>query len=420
MAADKKTWRSKGAEELVDVRQEITDRILEALENGTAPWQKPWVTVGRPFNPQSDNVYSGVNSILLQLSGRSDNRWMTYRQASDAGYQVRKGEKGTTVVKVVDAKVKGRDDKEPLGEGSEANEEGAERTVKSLKRYTVFNAEQIEGMPPMAELPAPAPMVEEVELALRALCQKTGLKYEEQGDRAYYSPSEDKVVMPPRELFKDIEGFCATLAHEMNHSVGAPHRLDRKEGMAGVFGSQDYAREELVAEMASAMTCQMFGVQQTEEHFANHASYVDSWRKLLQDKNEIFRAASAAEKSCKFIVDHARTFANEQKMEASVNLDTRAAVAAVEAELPPPLARETGARSFEGVFVGARDDLVVQKWGQMEVAHKSSELQDHAFLRPGDKMKVEYPSAAAASEKAKVSLVPAKSREASRDAGMSR
>lgn len=420
MAGSKKPWKGKGTEEFADVRQEITDRIIEALENGTAPWQKPWVGGGgRAYNPQSNITYSGINSVMLAMSGYTDPRWMTYRQASDAGWQVRKGEKGTTVVKLVEAKARDRNGEEEGSEGTENGEEKS-RTVRTLKSYKVFNAAQIEGIPPLEESMAPAPMVEELERALRAMMQKTGLKYDERGDKAYYSPSEDKVVMPPRENFKSEEGFYSTLGHEMVHSTIPEHRCGRKEGLAGGFGSQAYAREELVAEIGASMLCQMFGVHQDEKHFENHASYVASWIKCLrEDKGEIIRAAAAAEKACKFVVDLERALAAEEKAAVA---ERPVAAASAEVAPAPALVAEPAPKDVADAFVGTRGGAPVRNEEELGAARKAGRSFDGSVQEAGAKAKGEPSAERPGNSEIKNGFPPPPSRPRApaRAAGMSR
>ncbi len=298
----------------MDFRQEITDKIIAAIESGTAPWQKPWTVPDglNPTNPVTGTKYRGVNHILLAMAGYGDDRWMTFKQASDKGYKIKKGAKGHKVIKYVELNRKEEDEED-------------EYKHMVMKQFIVFNGEDIEGLPPR-EKPTSQDGVERVfkdegrvESLLQALTQQTGLEFVSGGNRAFYRPSTDSLHMPPKVAFTTETGYYSTLLHEAGHSTMHEKRLNRKEGMEGRFGSAAYAMEELRAEIASCFLCAELGIPLTQEHIDSHAAYVGSWLEALKkDKNEIFKASSDANK----ITDYLKTFDLEYKAKEGVNLNS--------------------------------------------------------------------------------------------------
>lgn len=283
-----------------DVYQTITDRIVAELEQGVRPWLKPWSAGnadGRIVLPRRHNgiAYRGVNILNLWMAsldkGYAAPVWMTFKQAIDLGSCVRKGEKGTLTVYA---------DSVTRAEMDEATGEEATREIHYMKGYTVFNVEQIDGLPehyygkPAPRL-APFPRIERAEAFFAA----TGARISNGGDRAYYAIGPDHIRMPPFEAFKDAESYYATLAHEGTHWTRHPSRLDRSFGQKR-FGDHGYAMEELVAELGSAFLCA--DLELTPEVRDDHASYLGHWLGILKaDKRAIFTAASYAQKACDFL-----------------------------------------------------------------------------------------------------------------------
>ncbi len=290
-----------------DHHQEVTDRIIAALESGTKPWQQPWSRDAAacplaPMNPTTGRKYHGINTLVLAMSAFAlggDPRFCSYKQAGGRGWQVKRGERGTTVFFFKRMEVENRD----------APPEAEDRTkrVPLLRAYTVFNGAQLEGVPPyVAPTPAEAPWrrPEAADVILR----NSGAYIRIGGDRAFYSPATDHIQLPPEESFKSPQGWAAIALHEAAHWTGAPHRLNRE--LRNSFGSDNYAREELRAEMASAMIGTELGLPCD---LPNHASYVASWLNTLrQDKREIFRAAADAQRIADYLLafhpDHAGRF----------------------------------------------------------------------------------------------------------------
>lgn len=283
----------------IDVYSRVTNRIVEQLEQGVRPWMKPWNAehaAGRITRPLRFNglPYSGINILMLwaaaEDSGYSCPLWLTYQQTKELGGFVKKGEHGSTVVYAASFKKTEEDDK-----GDEV-----ERDIPFLKQYTVFNAEQCEGLPDhyYATKEKPASTIERIASADQFF---KGLKADirEGGDKAYYTIGEDYVRMPRLETFRDAESHAATLAHELTHWTRHPSRLNRDFGRKR-FGDEGYAMEELVAELGAAFLCADLDI--TPELREDHAGYLASWLKVLKDdKRAIFTAASYASKAVEFM-----------------------------------------------------------------------------------------------------------------------
>ena len=291
-----------------DAYSRITDGIIADLEQGVRPWFKPWSTgqtaVTRPLRHNGE-PYSGINVILLWSEaiarGFRSPTWMTFRQALALGGHVRKGETGSTVVYA-----------SRLSK-TETDDTGApvEREIAFLKAYTVFCADQIDGLPAsfyrssQSDQPADnrAGRIERADAFIVA----TGVAIRTGGGRACYIPSADRIDMPPYTTFRDTgtssaaEGYYATLLHELIHWTAPAHRCDRQLGKR--FGDHAYAREELVAELGAAFLCADLGI--TPEPRADHAAYIASWLTVLRhDKRAIVSAASLAQRAAAWL--HAR------------------------------------------------------------------------------------------------------------------
>nr|WP_317623546.1 zincin-like metallopeptidase domain-containing protein [Bordetella pertussis] len=290
----------------------VAEKLIEQLKAGTAPWQKPWEpgqpNAYLPFNPTTGKRYKGINAIHLMAQGRSDGRWMTYKQAAAVGAQVRRGEKGTPVQywKFSEEQDKLDDNGRPV---LDAKGQPVKETVM-LERprvffATVFNAEQIDGLPPLT--PPKEQTWNAVERAEHILNASGAKITHAPGDRAFYRPSTDSITLPERGQFPSADRYYATALHELAHWTGHPSRLDRD--MAHPFGSEGYAKEELRAEIASMILGDELGIGHDP---GQHAAYVGSWIKVLQDEPlEVFRAAADAEK----IHDYVLAFEQKQVQE---------------------------------------------------------------------------------------------------------
>jgi antirestriction protein ArdC len=296
----------------VDVKSQVAQALIEAMERGDTPWQKPWhAQAMRPMNPTSNNAYRGINRILLALSGRADPRWMTYQQAQANKWQVRKGERGTPIVKLVEV---GPKEADPASATAPVE---PQRRSFVLRRYTVFNAQQIEGVP---ELEALAPLdfnpVEKAEAVIAALKEQTGLIVVHGGSQACYVPSLDEVRLPPKKAFKSVHDYYGAAMHEGAHSTLHAKRLDRKEALSQKWGDEAYAVEELRAEICSAILAAETGVPTTQAHIDNHAAYLRSWVKAVaSDPMAIFSAAKDAEAMAGYMLglEKQRTALDEHK-----------------------------------------------------------------------------------------------------------
>lgn len=285
--------------ERTSLYDEVTRRILSELEAGRVPWVQPWghpggAAPGLPRNALTGRNYSGVNVLILwgavTEQGWPSQRWLTFRQALEAGGCVRKGEHGTAVVYA--------DRFTPEAEKARARETGEEaRAVPFLKKFTVFNVAQCEGLSE-ALTADPEPFRErEIVPVAEALIAATGADIRIGGDKAFYAPVADFIRVPPQQAFHDQIDFYRTCFHELAHWSGHASRLNRE--LSRIFGSAPYAKEELVAEMASAFVCASLGINPT----VRHADYLACWIEALRaDNRAIFRAASAAAKAADYLL----------------------------------------------------------------------------------------------------------------------
>ncbi len=306
----------------IDVKHEVAQRLIEAMEQGNTPWQKPWgATAMRPTNPTTNNVYKGINRILLSMSGYSSNLFLTYQQAAEKGWQVKKGEKGTMIVKVVewsrDGSGKGGSGQDtgsasPGGDAG-AGQRSADRDQNksfALKRYFVFNAEQIEGFPMPESQPDKAfETVEKAEGVVEALKEKTGLMVIHGGDKAVYVPSLHEIRLPPRKSFLTEYDYFSTNLHECCHATLHEKCLNRSDAIGKRWGDAAYALEELRAEIGSAILCAETGVsarvspEHVARHTEHHAAYLRSWIKAIQnDPMAIFSAAKDADRIAEYLL----------------------------------------------------------------------------------------------------------------------
>jgi antirestriction protein ArdC len=282
-----------------DLYTRVTTSIVADLECGVRPWTKPWSAdhlAGRISRPLRHNgePYNGINVILLWSEavarGFTAPTWMTFRQALALGGHVRKGEHGATVVYANRITRTETDD-----QGQDVD-----REIPFLKAYTVFNVDQVEGLPiPLSQPPQPPlDAGQRIDHAERFFAA-TGAEVRHGGGQAYYALGPDHVQMPPFECFQDPQAYYATLAHETTHWTRHPTRLDRDFGRTR-WGDEGYAREELVAELGAAFLCADLGLELTPR--PDHASYIASWLQVLQnDRRFIFTAAAHAQRAADFL-----------------------------------------------------------------------------------------------------------------------
>ena len=307
----------KHKQERRDHYAELTDRIVAELEKGVIPWQKPWNPDScngpqGPVNGVTGRPYHGVNVLALGMDARAfmtgDPRWCTYQQAQEHGYQVRKGEKATTIFFAKPLKVEDKERDRDDADGP------ATKLIHLLRAYAVFHiGTQIDGAPPYK-----APTVEEAPWtrpdAIRKIMDNSGFVFRSGGERAFYSPQPKPgfIQLPPDSAFHDMPAWAATMAHEMIHRTGAEDMLARD--LSGSFGSAKYAEEELVAELGSFFTCNVLNLP---TNCTNNAAYLGHWAaKLKTDSRAIFRAAAQAQRASDAILGFHPDYALANKPDA--------------------------------------------------------------------------------------------------------
>ena len=274
----------------LNVYEIITEQVLEIMSQGVIPWKKPWNARGAHRNLITGKQYRGINVFLLSCSKFSSPWWLSFKQAKEKGGKIRKGEKGRQIVFW-----------KPLL--TEYIETGKEKKIFMLRYYTVFNLDQIEGVeapqePETIEL-EPIAEAERIvsEMQNRPIIEQAG------GNKACYYPGKDSVQMPYFQDFDESEKYYSVLFHELGHSTGHGSRLARKEvQVCSRFGSEDYSKEELVAEMTAAFLCGESGILPATVE--NSAAYLQSWSaRLKEDKKMVINAAAAAQRAADYILN---------------------------------------------------------------------------------------------------------------------
>ena len=295
------------------VYEVITNRIIALLEQGTAPWRKTWSAESRPRNLVSGKPYRGINVFLLLAAGGrfASPCWLTFRQALQAGGNVRKGEQGLPVVfwKPLD---------KSAGAQSDETEEQGRRRAPLLRYFTVFNVEQCDGLTAPATASRSFDPIPEAARIIAAMKNPPAISHG--GDRAWYRPSTDAVRLPLPGSFISPAHYYSTAFHELAHSTGHGSRLDRK-GITDetMFGDHDYSREELIAEMTAAFLCGSAGLD-TADVMDNTSAYLAHWIKVLRgDTRLVVTAAAAAQKAADHILG--TTFATTEEESNSPALE---------------------------------------------------------------------------------------------------
>jgi antirestriction protein ArdC len=275
-----------------DIHQEVTEQIIAELKNGVRPWVQPWSKtpgLNIPCNAVTGHAYRGVNLLLLwtaRLKGWPQPRFLSYRQALEAGGFVRRGEHGKHIVYVGSAIDKNsKDEDDP-------------RTFRFLKHFTVFNIAQCEGLPGTLTAPPKAPNPDRRDALIDEFIKATGAKIREDdsGDHAYYNETADLIVTPAFKLFRGRAEYAVVLFHELIHWTGHSSQLNRQ--LADRFGSKVAAAEELIAELGAAFLCAEFSIDGS----VSHAAYIQDYLKLLEDDPKaIFTAASKAQAAVDFL-----------------------------------------------------------------------------------------------------------------------
>ena len=290
--------RSKKPATKRDLYQDVTDRIIEIMESGSLPWHKPWRhgraysnSINIPHNATTGVPYTGVNQIFLWAASHAFGSFdfMTYKQGEALGANVRKGEKGIGLIFFKPIKVK----------SDEKGDDGKEKIkqIPMLKSFTVFHVSQFENLDPSKlKHPTPPPAMRETSVLELAKLHRVDLSHG--GDRAFFSPMQNRVQMPHQDQFDDLDFYDATLAHELTHWTGHPSRLNRP--MSGLFGTTEYAFEELIAELGSAFVSAHMDLPVRDVH---HGAYLQSWLQVLKkDKKAIFKASRLAREACEYLI----------------------------------------------------------------------------------------------------------------------
>lgn len=274
-----------------EIYEAITEKILNQLDKGSVPWLKPWTATGTlPQNLVTKRVYSGINWVLLSMTPYQSPYWLSFKQVRELGGSVLKGAKSQMIVfwKILESKDK---------------ESGEMKKIPLLRYYNVFNVEQTSGLED--KIPKSNPTIDFHPIAK---CEEIIAGYDGRpvirhggGERACYSPALDVISLPEKTAFKSTAAYYCTLFHEVCHSTGAKHRLNR-EGVADVirFGSHSYSCEEMIAEIGASFLCAQASIDST---FENSVAYIQTWAKTLKnDPKMIIHAAARAQKAVDWIL----------------------------------------------------------------------------------------------------------------------
>jgi antirestriction protein ArdC len=305
-----------------DVYLEITGRILDSLEKGCIPWEKPWSCTNglSPKNHLTGRPYSGINVVLLAMSGFSSPLWLGYGQAKTMKGHVKAGSKGSKIFKwnviqrtkegfkvIQDRKtkrLKAVDRNNRLAYWAHESDIDPRKTLILPMERTVFNSTQIDGID-FPEMEAPTfNIIEKAEKTFKNMPSRPAISYG--GNRAFYRPAHDDITLPPRDAFKDPESFYDTAYHELIHATGHDTRLSRKGITESKrFGTDPYAKEELIAELGASFVCGRVGI--VDRTIKESSAYINGWIKTLRnDKRLLINAASAAEKASNYVMGEVR------------------------------------------------------------------------------------------------------------------
>lgn len=310
----------KAYERVAQSRKELTERLIKIIESdGQLPWEQGWHSVGqRPYNPVSTAVYKGTNRMRLMmgsyLSGYSDNRWVTFNQAKEHEWHIKKGEKGILCEKWIFEEQKIIEDPDT----GEKKKEWVELDYPKVNFFILFNAEQVENMPEI-QVEKKLEWDEQLELADKFVKSSVcPVKENPMETEAYYNPKLDEIHLPSRDCFISSGEFLATAIHEMGHSTGHISRLARE--MSGIFGSKTYAREELVAELTAVFAQADLQINIGSKQFNNHAAYLQSWVYALRDDpNILFQASADAAKATDYLMEQYNQYMDIHKIVKTEN-----------------------------------------------------------------------------------------------------
>lgn len=310
--------------QLNKLREQLAQAFIASLNEGTLPWHKTWGG-SRPRNAITSKDYRGVNALWLSLvsaeRGFKDPRWCTFNQAKEKGWLVKKGAKSSLIEfwSLYDKKTRKTVEQSEMRRIVEADPDRKDDFILMSRTYCVFNAEQIDGIP---ELHIDNHVdVDSIRAKRDVLLQNMGLAFREGGDRACYSPSEDRITMPPDIAFHDTYSYMSTFLHECGHATGHESRLNRD--LSGLFGTERYAKEELRAEIASAFTAQAlgFGAHPGAQASAmdNHKAYIQNWIDVIEDQpNELFAAIRDAENISDYLLEKGEFLKDLERDESAI------------------------------------------------------------------------------------------------------
>ena len=324
------TEKSKAYEKLTPERKALVERVLENLEKGDGLWQQGWVNTGVPMSGITGKKYHGINNFYLTLvsiiRGYGDNRWVTYKQMEEKGWKFKTDEEGNSLGKgagisieffeLRDKETKQSFDRKTLdGMTADEKQEYMDKNVYPVRKYyRVFNADLVDGIPEKAKREIDPNGINERAENVLTYWNDNEAQIIYGGNQAFYRVSTDEIHLPNREDFLDMNEFYSTALHEIGHSTGHETRLNRK--LENVFGTEDYAVEELKAEIASLFMEQDLEIQVSEKHIENNSRYIKSWHdKIAEDPNLLFTAISDADKISKYVIEKERQSAKDRDTE---------------------------------------------------------------------------------------------------------
>ena len=283
-------------EKLTKNREQLVAKVIEAIKSGTAPWQRPWNANGAPKNAITGRQYTGINQISLmmyglEIDGGKDPRWITFLQAKEKCWRIKKGSSGFPIELWSPAVKK--------SEGPDGEE--VEETYTLHKVFTVFHATQVEGI---GEFKPDKVNIIEANDKAEKLIKSSGADIHCGGYQAFFDVIHDYIQLPLKQDFKSVEGYYSTALHELTHWTGHKERLNREQ-TASKF-SPSYAYEELIAEMGSLFLTNAVGIPRTEGEFQNHTNYINSWcSELSANPDKLFKAAAEANKAANYLLNKA-------------------------------------------------------------------------------------------------------------------
>ena len=309
-------------------RNALVETFMKALEEEKIPWRKCWNAA--PLSFSTGKPYRGINNLMLSYvadeKGYKDTRWMTYKYAQDHGWQVRKGEKSVRVEywTYYDTQLKKKLDQAEVARIQREEPDRLKDIRLATYTYNVFNVEQIDGDIPPLKQEESRINVEQLTAQRDRFLAYLGVAFREGGDRAFYSLGLDEIHMPYADTFTSDYAYICTLLHEAGHATGHPCRLNRNT-LANGWGSLEYAKEELRAEIASAFTAQALNIPLTEAEvdiqLQNHTAYLQSWIEVLaKDPNELFAAIKDADKIADYLLDNGRLLELAREAQAYGNV----------------------------------------------------------------------------------------------------